>query len=125
MKIWKYIEFALSGYWQIPKGDYCYKMLKLMPPREGEKLPYLKTRVCPYWTRLEGHLSQEDGYCRWMECGDYFQDKKGVHNGTFLLWDQVKECGIRNYSEKEERKMYEECMKDRKNEHNRKNMGLS
>ena len=115
MKIWKYIKFALWGYWRIPKGDYCYKMLKVMPPREGEKLPYLKTKRCPYWDMIEEQPPQENGYCHWMELGDTPKtDKDGnIINSWGLLWDQVKDCGLRNYSEKEEEKMYAKCMKDR------------
>ena len=33
--------------------------------------------------------------------------------GVGLLWDQCKECGLKPYSEKEIKKMYAECMKDR------------
>jgi len=107
MKIWKYIKFALWGYWRIPKGDYCYKVLEVIRPVVTNLPPTLRIRRCPYWDRIEEFGHQDDGYCHWLETGDHNQKGHG------LLWDQVKECGLRNYSEKEERKMYEECMKDR------------
>lgn len=111
MKIWKSIKFALWGYWQIPKVDYCYSLPKGSENATGGYTP--RRICCPYWDKLEGHQYQEDGYCHWMDCGDYFQDENGVPNGTMLLWDQVKECGLNKYSEKEEKKMYEKCMKER------------
>jgi hypothetical protein len=115
MKIWKYIKFALWGYWRIPKGDYCYKMLEVVYPEITDLPPTLRIRRCPYWDRVDGMHHQEDGYCHWMECGDAPEtDEDGeVIGGWGLLWDQVKECGLRNYSEKEEQKMYEECMRNR------------
>ena len=106
MKIFKYLKFILWGYWRIPKGDYCYKVKKVVEPEDGS-LPYLETRKCPYWGRAEGYHHQNNGYCTWLEEADWESDELS------LLWDQVKECRLRHYSEKEEQKMYEECMKNR------------
>jgi len=108
MRIWKYIKFALWGYWRIPKGGYCYKMIKMMPPKEGEEMPYLKVRRCPYWDKIEELSEQQDGYCHWMECGDapVFDDDGNMIEGLGLLWDSVKECGLREYSDKELEKMW-------------------
>lgn len=47
----------------------------------------LQTRTCPYWRVIEGQPEQANGYCDYLERGDF-------DDGTFLLWDQVKECGI-------------------------------
>lgn len=58
----------------IPKGMYCYS-----GPRGTDR--------CPYWTTLPNRPAQENGYCKFMEKGD-------GDEGVWLLWDQVKECGI-------------------------------
>ncbi|NHJ33124.1 MAG: hypothetical protein FK732_09685 [Asgard group archaeon] len=59
----------------IPKGCYCYT------DHRG------KGR-CPYWDFDKTKPEQECGYCHYLEVGDWEED------GTLLLWDQVKECGI-------------------------------
>jgi len=84
-------------------------MIKLMPPKEGEDMPYLKVKRCPYWDKIEDFHHQEDGYCHWMECGDapVFDDEGNMIEGLGLLWDSVKECGLREYSDKELEKMHE------------------
>lgn len=62
----------------IPVGLYCYK-IKSIDKSTGR----LSIDTCPYWDNIEEH-----GYCHYMECGD------GDEDGTILLFDQVKECGI-------------------------------
>ena len=103
----KYIKFCFN-YFRIPKGDYCYEILEVVYPENGS-LPYLKTKRCPYWEKIEEQPPQDDGYCHWLEMGDNDDEHMG------LLWDQVKECGLREYSEKEEEKAYKRCMKERNN----------
>jgi len=56
----------------IPKGDYCYKIIKI----DGDKI---KTKVCPYW---------EDSFCHFLRVLDYT-----------LLPDQVKICNVNVYDE--------------------------
>lgn len=112
MKIWKYIKFCLWGYWRIPKGDYCYKMLEVIYPEQTNLPPRIRVKRCPYWESKENQPHQDNGYCHWIGEGDH------DHEGLGLLWDQIKECGLNEYSEKEEEKMYAECMKGRENEHN-------
>ena len=57
----------------IPPGPYCYR--------------YARGRgKCPWWSLNEDKPYQENGYCAYLEAGDW------EHGG--LLWDQVKECGI-------------------------------
>jgi len=51
---------------------------------EGTKL---LTLCCPYWSRSEDHPEQDNGYCAYIEEGDWEGERTG------LLWDQVKECG--------------------------------
>ena len=63
----------------IPKGDYCYDS------KSGI--------VCIYWEIWEDKPSQDNGFCHYLEWGDW------THPTVGLLWDQIKECGI---NEKEE-----------------------
>lgn len=69
----------------IPPGMYCYS-------REagGDPAPGIVHRVkpCPYWGSHPEKLTQLNGYCAHLKAGDWEED------GTFLLWDMVKECGL-------------------------------
>lgn len=72
----------------IPEGTcYCY----------GHR----RTGKCK-WLRLNKKVDyQESGYCMYLKLGDWFK------NGTMLLWDECKECGVKNeisHWEKEPRK---------------------
>jgi len=73
----------------IPTGVYCY----------NEK------GVCPYLERnikkevLLGY--QSSGHCSFLEAGDWMS-LKGIPQGTFLLFDAVKECFIRNNDPEDE-----------------------
>jgi hypothetical protein len=58
----------------IPEGDCCY----------GSK------GNCPYWDRIPGKPEQGDGYCWFLEHGDWMDDGKGMTN----IFDQIKCCGI-------------------------------
>ena len=77
---------ATHGETGIPKGVYCYEILSFGKGENG--MPVAKTRLCPYWDRDESKPEQSNGYCWYIEKGDWEED------GTFLLWDQCKECGI-------------------------------
>jgi len=66
----------------IPYGMYCYS---------GDY-------TCPYWSKRADKRERDDGYCSYLDLGDWME------NGTFLLWDQVKECGVN-----EEEIEYWEC----------------
>ena len=61
---------------QIPRGCYCYTY---------DKNKYV---VCPFWYKNPNKVDQDNGYCSYLSKGDWEED------GTFLLWDQCKECGI-------------------------------
>jgi len=69
---------------KIPPGHYCYK--RLQPYPNSNHLTRLNIEVCPYWSCDRNKPPQENGYCAYLEAGDW------EHGG--LLWDQVKECGI-------------------------------
>lgn len=67
----------------IPKGIYCYDNLGF----------------CPYWDKSDEHPHQENGYCAFLERGDWEAEIPADFPEHFpiscisLLWDQVKECG--------------------------------
>lgn len=61
----------------IPKGCYCYD----------------ENGNCPYWDKIRGKPEQEDGFCWFMEQGDWGEGSGG------LLWDQCKSCGINDLEE--------------------------
>lgn len=68
----------------IPQGDYCY-----MPVcKEGNKLII---DVCPFWEMAHDHLEKNNGYCKFLNKGDWEFDG--------LLWDMVKECNINTEEE--------------------------
>ena len=78
----------------IPKGIYCYD----------------KNGTCPYWSKHPDHEEQENGYCAFLEYGDWeaeIPDDFPPHFPTSclsLLWDQVKECGLNKDEENDETK---------------------
>jgi len=69
----------------IPDGPYCYRIAGI-EPSEGEG-PRMVINACPYWGRrvIDGETF---GYCAHLKSGDW------EDNGTSLLFDMVKECGI-------------------------------
>lgn len=100
----------------IPTGCYCYTILG-KPDKDGN----IKTKLCPFLDWLKRvdirnfYDFQGTGYCHYLKKGDWFDKKTGkleehvnlerytktiVVNskteGTVLLWDSVKECGINN-----------------------------
>jgi len=71
----------------IPRGMYCYTPNGGCDPATGA----LHYAPCPYWSSNSDESAQTSGYCSFLEIGDW------MDGGTFLLWDQVKECGINEY----------------------------
>lgn len=70
----------------IPQNTpYCYSYKK---PTELNDWGAPKTVHCPYWSLRKDKPSQMDGYCSYLELGDWEE------KGTGLLWDQCKACGI-------------------------------
>lgn len=65
----------------IPPGVYCYHIASKNPDAT------LSILTCPYWEIKNKRPSQENGYCYFIEKGDWQDD------GTMLLWDKCKECG--------------------------------
>jgi hypothetical protein len=73
----------------IPKGYYCYRKLLQI---KGTNPPEFKmVGVCPYWSIKTDKPIQSNGYCAYLERGDW--EIKKYHS---LLWDMVKECGIKH-----------------------------
>lgn len=60
----------------IPEGSYCYSR------KNGNCVP------CPFWDTMPNLPEQSSGFCHYLKEGDFTKD------GTFLLWDQCKECGV-------------------------------
>ena len=58
----------------IPKGGYCYD----------------ENGSCPYWDKASNIEEQSNGFCWFLGKGDWMPPED---RGTFLLWDQCKECG--------------------------------
>lgn len=81
----------------IPKGPYCYTY------KDDEYY------CCPYWSIDKTKPIQANGYCSYMEKGDWNLNEGAVLTdlktgeetpvedlpfGVGLLWDQCKECGV-------------------------------
>ena len=94
-KIVKLIRFIVAWF-RIPKGMYCYF--------EGRSEP------CPYWRLIKGRPFQANGWCNYLGKGDLeiVEETEWVNSktgdkisgselpGSSLLWDQCKECGIKD-----------------------------
>lgn len=74
----------------IPRGPYCYTVTGEL--REDGGYPI---KLCRYWRRRADWPAQADGYCEYLKRGDNDPE------GTLLLFDQVKECAVRNDDEDE------------------------
>jgi len=92
----------------IPKGLYCHDEKDM-------------NKICPYWRKREGYDEQENGYCNYLNKGDYeinrevytgiwtsYKDGKKVKtwkvkynleypDNSSLLWDKCKEEGCPKY----------------------------
>lgn len=92
----------------IPPGHYCYvpDMEKNANKDKDDHRLYIKT--CPYWSIRKDKPEQANGYCSFMEKGDWeinedatvidmktgeVTEVSDLPFGVGLLWDQVKECG--------------------------------
>lgn len=70
----------------IPYGVYCYRYIGDVIDYNGKTVRV--TDMCPYWRCNKEKDEQLCGYCLYMETGDWIED------GTMLLWDCCKECGV-------------------------------
>lgn len=62
--------------WILKHTSYCYTY-------KDKKLI-----ACKWYSKNSNKDKQECGYCKYLNRGDWQED------GTFLLWDMVKECDI-------------------------------
>lgn len=81
----------------IPRGQHCYTRLPdLSGPSLGNHGMSL-VKPCPFWgidaAAEKTHGRQESGYCGYLKSGDWMEA------GASLLWDQVKECHIKDSDE--------------------------
>lgn len=83
----------------VPHGPYCYESTGQMVTRtmeNGQTVQVPENRVCPHWKWRKDKPYQRNGYCRLLKAGDWQRE------GTFLLWDSVKECGINHHEDDDE-----------------------
>ena len=84
---------------EIPTGIYCYTFLG-MEEKDGNIR--MKRKLCPYWSRNNDQPEQQNGYCSYLEKGDWEEPIPDDFPPHFpvsclsLLWDQVKdpECPV-------------------------------
>lgn len=79
----------------IPTGLYCYSRMCQTGTQENGA-PIFSVTPCPFWARDPDADVQANGYCALLGCGDMDT------NGTILLWDSVKECGINDADTEED-----------------------
>jgi hypothetical protein len=70
----------------IPHGNYCYVPKKTPSAENGF---VYQVSLCRYHKTLPDYPDQMSGWCDYLKTGDM------APNGTDLLWDSVKECGIK------------------------------
>lgn len=65
----------------IPKNTlYCYNIKYINGKRTI--IP------CKHWSINPSKSKQLNGYCKYLKSGDWYK------KGTFLIWDQCKECNV-------------------------------
>ena len=69
----------------IPPGSYCYEFIGAETPKD-RIMPW--AIYCPYREIIKDKPSQSNGYCHFLEQGDW------EDGGTMLIWDGCKECGV-------------------------------
>ena len=75
---------------EIPTGHYCYHVLEVIQ-QPDDSLPKIKTKACPHWQKTDNGAR-----CNLI-------DREDIDYCCFhLLWDGVKECGIKVYAPGEE-----------------------
>lgn len=82
-------EFYGGAVERIPDGPYCYQPLEAGHVTDDGTFVY-PVKPCPYWAVDPSREKQSNGYCAYLKCGDWEE------GGTFHLFDQVKECGVRD-----------------------------
>ena len=109
-----------KGINKIPYGYYCYTFRKEIRNDNGELIGFDINR-CPYWKVKKLKNSEIEYYhCKYLNENDmgnlsdeeyhkilnYFGNDENKVNDFFklwLLWDQVKECGINEDEDEDEK----------------------
>ena len=78
----------------IPWGLYCHCLFPDQDPKPPRYV--MKSLPCPYLEFKQDKPEQMFGYCHFLEAGDWEE------NGTMLLWDSCKECGVKYDDEDED-----------------------
>lgn len=81
IKVWGNMENKPID--DIPQGIYCYEIVDI---DYSQNPPIVRIKRCPYLSYRDDHPEQMDGYCEFLERGDW--------DGGGMLWDGVKECGV-------------------------------
>ncbi|GBG14870.1 urease accessory protein UreF [Novimethylophilus kurashikiensis] len=74
----------------IPVGQYCYKQGTVRGWEVGADGVERQTGLCPFWSLKSDAPGQCNGWCSYLKTGDMEED------GTTLLFDQCKECGVKD-----------------------------
>lgn len=84
----------------IPKGSYCYESLSLVVNDPSEGVFTLKAvNPCTFRSINQAQVAidegsyQSAGYCSYLKVGDW------MDTGLGMLWDSVKECGVKDEDE--------------------------
>jgi len=81
-----YVFRHFANYYKIPKGDFCYEFVKKQP---NVSRIFPQSIICPYWTVQVDSKGIKYGFCELLQNNSVFLDVK------------LKECGLREYTEKE------------------------
>ena len=67
----------------VPHGYYCYTWVG-KPSAQNHQI-----KVCPFWQSFYPKVPEQScGFCHLLKVGDFTED------GTVLLWDMIKSCGV-------------------------------
>ena len=100
---------AEKGESVIPEGMYCHGKIE-QDKNDPKGMRLIVHDRCPYWDIDESKPHQYNGFCWFLEKGDWeLEEEKSFRNEqtgkiekgsdlpfpTSLLWDACKECGIK------------------------------
>jgi len=81
---------------RIPDGVYCHGPIHpVKDPSKPLGVRFEAPQRCPYWTTRPDRHPQDNGFCTYLNKGD-------GDDGIWLLWDQVKACGIKDGMDEDE-----------------------
>ena len=89
-KIIKFLKFHLFQKPKIPRGDYCYKIIKIEHSKLTSLPPKIFVKTCPYWEKVNEVEWGWSGHCKLLNISG------------LLIEQQCKECGIKIGDKKHE-----------------------